>query len=861
MSIESCISAAKKWAKENSEVELNARELEQVGKLLHKAEELGATPAEKNHLMQEMIDQKIEVEQAKNRARNYLNAITVEKGKTQVLGNIEHWVEKGHDPNKSPVDAFLARIRGGANRPGEGTNLDPLHLMRSARAQYLQFFRNELGTQDAKILQGLKIGDSMSRDIYQELNAIEQKLQLGQSNNDSALRIAKAIRATQDYILQDVKGVNPYVEGAKDFLVHRNHNREAIVSVPKEQWVKEAMQSFSGSFLGATPEEKVSLFGNMYEQIKAGSYGGTDFDPASFWKPGSTSGNQAMKASGTRTLVATDWLHEWQYAAKYGDDIWKNMIGQVDYQANNVARLQKWGPNASDNFQREYSSILKSLPNEEQKAAFQKSQKQFQEAFTVTMGRTNNEAHGMLARSAQNLMYLQNAAGLGLHVPRSLNGVQAAITLARDAFGKTYVENAFDISNGIAKGMLRIDGGREALQALGGALQETARDAMGHLMPDSQRPGLAARIGEGVGKLSLTDRWVANQKFGFVNFMAHELGSRSGVAFEKLPMETQQMLGRYALNGKNWEVLRQATLKEGPLKGKITPESIRALTDEQVAPLMETDNKREANRVRTELALNYGALLNDQAGLTVGESNSRSRIAAYGSSSINEPWGIARRFMTQFKQAALIRQQLVERTFRSGGGSTSNMSGLLQYTLGSAFLSIVGESLIALSAGKTLQSPSSNEMLLRATRGTGMLGVVGDAIANAMSQPTPDKAQMVMGSELLGPGFSTMSKGIFAVAKTSKGIGQALQGEEKTGQYGGKYWANLIHSMTPGQNLFYTKAAIDYMLMNELHEFMGGGGYLESLRQTTAKTEAWPEALGGEGGKQQYTFGGKNFWE
>jgi hypothetical protein len=140
------------------------------------------------------------------------------------------------------------------------------------------------------------IKSPMARDIYLELDAIENKKQLGQTNNDSALRIAKAIRASQDYMLSDVKGVNPYVEAAKDFLVHRNHNRDAITAVARGQWVKEAMGDFAGSFVGSTPAEKQALFENIYDQIKAGTYGSTEFDAASFWKPGSTAGNQAARA-------------------------------------------------------------------------------------------------------------------------------------------------------------------------------------------------------------------------------------------------------------------------------------------------------------------------------------------------------------------------------------------------------------------------------------------------------------------------------------------------------------------------------------------------------------------------------------
>lgn len=860
MSLESCIAAAKKWVKENSEVELNAKELEQVGKLLNAAEEMGATPAEKNKLMADLIDQKIEVEQAKNRARQYLNAINTEKGKTQTLTNAEDWAAKGMDKNQAPVDAWLARIRGGSSRPGVGSNLDPLYLKETARAQYLQFFRNALGPEDEKILMASDIGSSMSRDIYLELDAIENKKQLGQTNNDSALRIAKAIRASQDYMLSDVKAVNPYVEAAKDFLVHRNHNRDAIMAVPRDQWVKEAMGDFAGSFAGSTPEEKQALFGNIYDQIKAGTYGSTDFDAASFWKPQSTAGNQALRASGARTLVATDALHEWQYASKYGDDIWKNMVRQINYQSDNVARLQKWGPNPSENFTKEYSAILKSL-DPDQQAAFKQAQDKFKEAFEVTMGRQDNEAHGMLARGAQNLMALQNASLMGFHVPRSLNGYQAALTLARDAFGKTYVENAAEIGGKIAGKILSLDSGKEAAQSLGVSLRSVSRDMMGAIASGDREPGMVAKTAELIGKLSLNDQRVSSLKYGLSDFTAQELGSYSGKSFENLNARTQDFLNRYNLGGDRWEALKQAVAKDGPMQGRITPEAIRALPKEVVQPLMASDNPRELMRVRSELALNYGALLNDQAGLAVGENNSRSRIAAYGDTTINDGWGIARRFLMQFKQAALIQQQIVSRTFRSGGGSTSNMSGLFQHVLVSSFLSLAGEYMIAAATGKSAPSPTSPEMMTRAAIGTGGLGVYGDALAHALQQPTFDKQQALMASEVLGPAFGTMSKGIFAAAKTAQGVGQALQGEERRGQYGGKYWAQLIHGLTPGQNLFWTKGAIDYMLMNELHEFMGGGGYLESIRQQTAKTPAWPEALGGEGGQQQYTFGGKNFWE
>lgn len=862
MSLESCIRSAKQWVKENSDVELNAKELEQVGQFMQHAEELGATAAQKAEIMQRVIDAKLAADQLKARAKNYLNTINVAKSIDRMTANSSAWIEGGQHSLKAPVDAFMAELRGGSYRPGQGTNLDPGYYTDSARTDYLRFARNALTPQDAKILQALDIKNPLSRDIYLEKSAIENKTQLGQTNNDTALRMAKSIHAIQNYTLSDVKAVNPYVMDAKNFLVSRVHDRDLIAAAGRDQWVKDAMNSFGSSFLGMTPAEKLATFNGIYKDITSGQYGGTnEFNLDDLWKSKGTAGNQAARSAGSRTLTATDAMAEYTYASKYGTDLWKNILGQIDSQARDVGRFTKGGPSPAENFVAKYNGILKTL-EPDQKEAFQQAWPKFKEAFEVTMGRQDNVAHGLLARTVQNGLSWQSAVSMGLHVPRSLNGVQAAVTLARDAFGKTLPENVFEVSTNITKGLLQMDGGRESLQAMGGSLRSVSRDMMGVLRPDASKPGFAAQASEMVGKLSLTDRWVASQKFGLVNLMTDELGARAPVKFEALPGQTQRLLGRYNLSDA-WQkgVLQQAVITDGPLKGKITPESIRSLTDEQIAPLKENQSAREGMRVRTEMALNYGVLLNDSAGMAVGESNSRSRIFAYGATDINDGWGMARRTLMQFHQAAIIHNQLALRTARSGGGAMSSISGVLQYALGSAFLGMVGEGIVHLSQGKQLPAPDSPQMLTHAASGTGLLGVYGDILANSLLQPQASTVQRVMDSDILGPAVGTVGKALTAGLATGHGALQALQGVDKPGQYGGKYWANLVHGLTPGQNLFYTKAAVDYMLMNEMHEFMGGGGYLETLRRQTSKTSAWPESMGGEGGQQQYTFGGKNFWE
>ena len=217
--------------------------------------------------------------------------------------------------------------------------------------------------------------------------------------------------------------------------------------------------------------------------------------------------------------------------------------------------------------------------------------------------------------------------------------------------------------------------------------------------------------------------------------------------------------------------------------------------------------------------------------------------------------------MMQFKQAALVQQQIVRRIYQSGGGNTSNLGGVLSHVATAGFLGMVGQYMIDGARGKSAASPLSAEMLTRASLNGMGAGVLGDALIYALQQPTASKQQALMASDALGPAVGTLTKGATALLKTVQGVGQGLQGKDSTGQYGGKEWASLLHSLTPGQNIFYTKAAFDYTLINQMHQIMGNGGYLETLRQQTAKTPGWPEALGGPGGSQQIGYGGRNFWE
>jgi hypothetical protein len=150
--------------------------------------------------------------------------------------------------------------------------------------------------------------------------------------------------------------------------------------------------------------------------------------------------------------------------------------------------------------------------------------------------------------------------------------------------------------------------------------------------------------------------------------------------------------------------------------------------------------------------------------------------------------------------------------------------------LGGAFAGMVGQQLVEIGAGRAPLDIKDPKIMGHMIRGTAIAGYFGDILADYLTAPDSDARQKLIESDLLGPSVSTITRSGIAGYKTGAGIVQALQGKSRRDQYGQAEWARLLHTLTPGQNIFYAKGALDYHLFNEVHNFMGDTGYLGVLR-------------------------------
>lgn len=861
MSLQNCVTEAKQWAKDHAELKLRPSEIEDLGRLLQAAHDAGSTPAERMKLMQDAVTRRIELTQEANRGEAYLNTVKHAQNLMNLQKNAELW---GNTPN-SMADALEALTTGKSSRPGFGVNNDPLAASRANTARYLGFLENSLSKPELKLLKALAPGDDMTKKILQELDALRSGTQLGQSGSDLALSIAKKFREAQDAVFKEAQAVNPCLRENTLYLFTRSHLRDRIAQVGEDEWVGDAKAAFGNNLVGE-PTQIDKFLRETYKSILSGlPPEATDMTPR-FWEPPGTGGSQALQSAGQRVFIANSWESEFNYNAKYGDSLYNAFVKQAQRQADYVGTVNKWGTRAADAFQRMWNAAYKMADTPEQKAALMRRKADLQEKFDSTQGSRYNEAWTVSARLAQGLEAAENLSMLGNHVPRTLSAGPAMLTQLRDGFGMNIFERATALARGFGSVVAHLpDGGKAEMRKLSIMSMSVGRDmanqiARGNFEPQTQGfLGQVGKLSRLAGKLTLAD-WTTNAyKFAHAVNDTHMLGEMADKPFGQLPAQTQEMLHRYDLGGPRWEVMRHAL----DSNGRMVPEALRGVPDEivnQVSYGSKTSSS-ESQRIRGELAQNLGTLLNDRASMTVAESNSDSRATAYGTSDMNAPGqagrnAIARNWFYQFKQASLVRQQLLQRTFRSGGGNTSNISGTLSYMLQMAFMGAMGQQLVEMGAGREPLDMKDPKIVSHMIESTGLLGFYGDILADFVTSPEPDKMKRMVEGDFLGPSFGAVEKIGEVTYRTGKGAFQYAQGKERPNQYGGAQWARLIHSLTPNQNLFYAKGALDYTLFNEAHEFMGDRGYIGTLRK---QMEQHQSLLGGR--QHFYGLGGENAFQ
>lgn len=295
-------------------------------------------------------------------------------------------------------------------------------------------------------------------------------------------------------------------------------------------------------------------------------------------------------------------------------------------------------------------------------------------------------------------------------------------------------------------------------------------------------------------------------KEGHAMMLSSYLADNINANWADMDISIKSGLLRHGITESKWNIIKQS--KTSLVKGRdyITPDSIRDLPDEVFGANL---SKSKLKRVREGIEDNLRAFFVTEVGYGVVTPGARES-AKFGGAKVGTVWGEALKSFFQFKMFPLtIATKLFPRLREQG------VPGIAHFIISMTLFGYAATTLKDLAKGKGPRDPRKPQTMIDSFLAGGAASIYGDFILKDYNKYGGGLVQT-----LGGPTFG-LSEDI------AKIISYAREGNAEAADK----FTRLVIQRTPFVNLFYTKAALDYILLYGIQESLNPG-YLERVQRT-----------------------------
>jgi hypothetical protein len=504
--------------------------------------------------------------------------------------------------------------------------------------------------------------------------------------------------------------------------------------------------------------------------------------------------NLGKKVSQERVLhfkSADDWL---AYNDRFGrGGVFDAVLGQIDKGARDTALMRVLGTNPEAMLTAWTDRIATGLRDagKVNEAASFANQGFNQSILRVLDGRAAAPGNVDLARIGAIVRHVQEMAKLGGVVLSSIPDLAVnAATLRHNGIG------LFDAYAQQMRGLLpRGAAEREMADLLGAGIDNLLGDVMSRFRTEGGALGRAGRASEIFYKLTGLNHWTESLKSTAGLMLSSHLAGEARQAFSGLNPLLQATLRRYGIESAEWDAMRATAARAADGRSYLVPADI---ADAAVATKFQ----------------NY---LIDQVREGMTEANAASRAIVTMGTQRGTASGELVRTLMQFKTyAATFLTRTLGRELTRNGVDVGGVAHLVVATTALGYLAMT---LKELAKGRNPRSPEDvggySKLVAAAMVQGGGLGIYGDFLfgeANRMGGG-------FIGS-LAGPTAGT-------VEELHGFLANRLRGEGHTAAEAIQFAKN----QTPFINLFYTRAALDHLIIFRAQEW-ANPGYLRRYEQT-----------------------------
>jgi hypothetical protein len=314
------------------------------------------------------------------------------------------------------------------------------------------------------------------------------------------------------------------------------------------------------------------------------------------------------------------------------------------------------------------------------------------------------------------------------------------------------------------------------------------------------------------------NKWVSNLKSGMALGLSRHYGMLAEKTFGSLEIRERNLLKLYGIDEGKWDLLRSIKTLDVGEKRYLTAEGVKELSDDVIKKYVGKNiSDREIRNFKRDLEITWRNVLVDQGIKASPEPDTAVRAFMNQGLEKGTAGGEGIRFIGQFKSFGVtIWKNIIQRELKGYGPDDSKYSQVAGLTTLIAMGTIMGY--IAMSAkdmlrGRSPRDPSKGSTILEALAQSGSLSIYGDFMIGQIQNQYGSNVF----ETLAGPTASDTSKILSLIfnPKEPAKIGKKL--------------LEFAEGNAPIINMWYTRAAYDYLIGYNIKEFLDPG-FFERMR-------------------------------
>jgi hypothetical protein len=761
---------------------------------------------------------------------------------------------------KDKIDSTLRQFK------NEADGLEAITGGIQSNIKNSRFSTNALQKSQTNALAGRFLMELRKNDVLDIFNdkSLEPELagelfREGTSSNPQVRKLASVIRDTYRIAIKKLNAAGADIGELDNYIARQTHNAEKMLQT-SDRLIDRIKQRFDarkrfGSFEEARKylrEEAYQKWKNFIlprldpnltfdgvdpEEFLRGTYDGLvsgvhlqkplEEDNKLFAFKGPA--NRAKKLSAQRVLHFKDGSSWYEYNQRYGAGTVHNaIISTLRKSGENIGLLKMWGPNPRAMFDK----VSREIKEQSRSSVdFKKLQKKltFSEHVFSALEGNRGPTDNLLAKIGASIRGIQTMAKLGGVVLSSIPDLAIRASLMRShgvGILDSYKDALMAMVRGTPKGEMKL---------LTDSLGTWAESEFGHMVAyfsaaDSPA-GFMTKSIQTFFKLTGMEWWDHVHRTSVGTALSRLLALQKGKAFLELHAGEQRALNLYGIGEKEWDLIRTNPFKMFNGEHYITPDAARNFTPESIANYLGKDVKAlkpyEIEQVKEDIEDRLQTYFIDQVDHANIQPHEADRQVFLRGTQAGTVYGELARFIAQFKYFSIgyVRRVLGSHVFGYGAdnlhdaflGGKGDILGLAHLIIGSTILGYVAMSAKNLFKGLEPRDPTDKGTWLAAMLQGGGAGIYGDYLFGEYNR----FGQSLI-STAAGPALGTINDvaSLFA---------QIRDGQDPTNAT-----FRLVKNNMPFLNLFYTRTALDYLILYGIQEHISPGS-LRRMQHTISK--------------------------